>query len=194
MLLALDELANIAPLPDLPAMISEGGGQGLVTIACFQDLSQARNRWPALADGFPSLFGTTVVLPGIGDVRTLESLSVLSGEHELVTRSVSRGRTLSDHPFGDLVSGGRPQVGEQMSTSVASTPCADEITRGVPGGALAFDRRNQPTWVPLAPAHVVEPWRSLTSFGRGVEREPAVEANRQKDRTSGLGKAAALGL
>ena len=193
-LLALDELANIAPLPDLPAMISEGGGQGLVTIACFQDLSQARNRWPTLADGFPSLFGTTVVLPGIGDVRTLESLSVLSGEHELVTRSVSRGRSLSDRPFGDLLSGGRPQVGEQVSTVWRRRLAPDEITRGVPGGALTFDRRNQPTWVRLAPAHVVEPWRSLTSLGRGAERNRVVEADRQKDRTTGLGKAAALGL
>ena len=40
--LALDEVANIAPIPDLPAMVSEGGGQGLLTLACLQDLSQAR--------------------------------------------------------------------------------------------------------------------------------------------------------
>ena len=33
--LALDELANVAPLPELPSMVSEGGGQGLVTLACF---------------------------------------------------------------------------------------------------------------------------------------------------------------
>jgi len=192
-LLALDELANIAPLPDLPAMISEGGGQGLVTIACFQDLSQARHRWPVLADGFPSLFGTTVVLPGIGDVQTLESLSVLSGDHELVTRAVSQGRTLSDHPFGDLLSGGRPQVGEQMSTLWRRRLAPDEITRGVPGGALAFDGRNQPSWIPLAPAHVVEPWRSLTSLGRSVERIPVPEVDHQKDRSTGFG-CAELGL
>jgi type IV secretory pathway TraG/TraD family ATPase VirD4 len=193
-LLALDELANIAPLPDLPSMISEGGGQGLVTLACFQDLSQARHRWPTLADGFPSLFGTTVVLPGIGDVRTLESLSVLSGDHELVTRSVSRGRTLSDRPFSDLLSGGRPQVGEQVSTLWRRRLAPDEITRGVPGGALAFDRWNQPTWIPLAPAHQVEPWRSLTSLDQGVERDPVVEADRQKDRTTRIGRDAGLGL
>lgn len=164
-LLALDELANIAPLPDLPAMISEGGGQGVVTLACFQDLSQARHRWPTQADGFPSLFGTTVVLPGIGDVRTLEALSVLSGDHELVTRTVSQGLTLSDRPFGDLVTGGRPQHGSQLSTQFRRRLAPDQITRGLPGGALAFDRRNQPTWVPLAPAHVAEPWRSLTTVG-----------------------------
>ena len=75
--LALDEVANIAPIPDLPAMVSEGGGQGLLTLACLQDLSQARGRWGSAAEGFLSLFGTTVVLPGIGDVRTLEALSAL---------------------------------------------------------------------------------------------------------------------
>lgn len=193
-LLALDELANIAPLPDLPAMISEGGGQGLVTLACFQDLSQARNRWPTLADGFPSLFGTTVVLPGIGDVRTLESLSVLSGDHELVTRSVSRGQSLSDRPFGDLLSGGRPQVGEQISTVWRRRLAPDEITRGMPGSAIAFDHRNQPTWVPLAPAHLAEPWRTLTSIDRGAERVPVIEKDRPQDRVTAIGRREALGL
>ena len=170
-LLALDELANIAPLPDLPSMISEGGGQGVVTLACFQDLSQARYRWPTQADGFPSLFGTTVVLPGIGDVRTLEALSVLAGDDELVTRSFSRGRTLSDRPVGDILSGGRPQVGEQLSTQWRRRLAPDVITRGVPGCALTFDRRNQPSWIGLAPAYLVEPWRSLTGLGRAIDRE-----------------------
>ncbi len=169
--LALDELANIAPLPELPSMISEGGGQGLVTLACFQDLSQARHRWPTQADGFPSLFGTTVVLPGIGDVRTLESLSVLAGETELLTRSVTRGRVLTDHPIVDLVSGGRPQVGEQLSTQWRRRLAPDQITRGVAGAALAFDHRNQPRWVPLAAAHEAEPWRSLCSPTRQVVQE-----------------------
>ena len=45
MLWALDELAHIAPLPDLPATIAEGASQGLVIAACLQDLSQARARW-----------------------------------------------------------------------------------------------------------------------------------------------------
>ncbi len=54
-----------------------------MTLACLQDLSQARHRWPDQADGFPSLFGTTVVLPGIGDVRTLDALSMLAGDEEI---------------------------------------------------------------------------------------------------------------
>jgi hypothetical protein len=72
-------------------------------MVCLQDLSQARSRWPDHTDGFPSLFGTTVVLPGIGDVRTLEALSVLAGDEEIPTRTVSSGRTLTDRPLTDLI-------------------------------------------------------------------------------------------
>ncbi len=88
--LVLDELANIAPIPDLPAMVSEGGGQGLLTLACLQDLSQARQRWGLAADGFLSLFGAKLVLPGIGDLATLELVSRLGGEIDVPARSVSR--------------------------------------------------------------------------------------------------------
>ncbi|MCA1656898.1 MAG: TraM recognition domain-containing protein, partial [Actinobacteria bacterium] len=51
----LDEVANIAPIHDLPALVSEAGGQGLHVLACLQDLSQARTRWgDAAAEGFLS--------------------------------------------------------------------------------------------------------------------------------------------
>ena len=174
--LALDELANVAPLPELPSMVSEGGGQGLVTLACFQDLSQARHRWPGQADGFPSLFGTTVVLPGIGDVATLDALSVLAGEEELVTRSVSRGQLSTGRPLTDLLSHARAQTGEQLSTQWRRRLAPDEISRGRPGSALAFDARNQPSWVTLAPAHRAEPWVTLRGHDRRLEsvtRDPA---------------------
>ncbi|MCU4184148.1 TraM recognition domain-containing protein [Acidiferrimicrobium sp. IK] len=87
----LDEVANVAPLPNLPALVSEGGGQGVSTLACLQDLSQGRHRWGARADGFLSLFGVKVVLPGIGDHATLELVSRLGGEIDVPVRSVSRG-------------------------------------------------------------------------------------------------------
>ena len=70
-------------------MVSEGGSQGLLTLACLQDLSQARQRWGRAADGFLSLFGTKLVLPGIGDLATLELISRLGGEIDVPARSVS---------------------------------------------------------------------------------------------------------
>jgi type IV secretory pathway TraG/TraD family ATPase VirD4 len=96
--LVLDEVANIAPLPDLPAMVSEGGGQGLLIMACLQDLSQARGRWGQAADGFFSLFGTKVLLPGIGDMRTLEAVSKLAGQVDVPVRSVNRSAWWSGRP------------------------------------------------------------------------------------------------
>lgn len=89
LLLALDEVANIAPIPNLPQLVSEGGGQGMLTLACLQDLSQARARWGPDADGWLSLFGSTVILRGVEDVKTLEIFSTLAGEEEVLTRAVS---------------------------------------------------------------------------------------------------------
>lgn len=89
--LVLDEVANIAPLPSLPNLVAEGAGQGVLTVACLQDLAQARQRWGTMADGFGSLFGTKVALPGIGDLGTLELISRLGGEVDVATRSMSRG-------------------------------------------------------------------------------------------------------
>ena len=77
---ALDEVAGIAPLPSLPALAAEGGGQGLVTLACLQDLSQARSRWGQAAEGFFSLFNTKLLFPGVADHRTLQLVSALAGE------------------------------------------------------------------------------------------------------------------
>ncbi|MPZ29287.1 MAG: TraM recognition domain-containing protein [Micromonosporaceae bacterium] len=98
--LALDEVANIAPIASLPALVSEAGGQGLHTIAAVQDLSQVRGRWGSdIADGFLSLFQHLVVLPGIRDTKTLEALSVICGEWDRPQTSTTRTRTKSREPF-----------------------------------------------------------------------------------------------
>ncbi len=195
-LLALDEVANIAPLPALPAMVSEGGGQGLLTLACLQDLSQARHRWGDQADGFSSLFGTTVVLPGIGDVATLEALSVLAGEVEVPVRTLSAGRGPTGRSVLDLVTGGRAHTGAAVTTQWRRRLPPDVVAAGAPGHALAFDERNRPRWVPLAPAHRTEPWRSLVAHARArdaeaslVTRQPALgRADGRPWRADGLGR------
>jgi type IV secretion system protein VirD4 len=97
-LLALDEVANIAPIHDLPALVSEAGGQGLQVLACVQDLSQVRARWSAeIADGFLTLFGVKVVFPGVCDPATLTGLSVAAGE----TQTWAKSQTTNNASTGE---------------------------------------------------------------------------------------------
>ena len=92
MLWALDEVANIAPIHDLPALVSQAGGQNLQVMVGLQDLSQARTRWGHdAADGFMSLFQTRLVLNGIADSGTLESISLALGEYDRELVSTSSG-------------------------------------------------------------------------------------------------------
>lgn len=187
--LALDEMANIAPLPDLPAMVSEGGGQGLLTLACLQDLSQARARWGQAADGFLSLFGTTVVLPGIGDVRTLQALSALAGEEEVIVRSVSTpaaaGVSVAQRLVGAMGRGRYGRVPPPPSPTITTTTRrqarlpVDVVARGMPGMGLLVNERNVVEWVRLTPYFDHEPWRSMTPAG--LERHTGTEHRLGRD-------------
>lgn len=67
-------------MPLVMALGSQAGGQSLQVVIGLQDLSQARSRWGRdAADGFMSLFQTKVILSGIADSATLESISLALG-------------------------------------------------------------------------------------------------------------------
>lgn len=140
--LVLDELANIAPIPDLPALVSEGGGQGVLTMGCLQDLSQARSRWGAGAEGFLSLFGSKVVLPGIADLATLELVSRLGGDVDLPAASVSRGPWWAP---------GRGAPTITWSPHRQRRLPVDAVSQQPPGTALLLSGSRPPTQVRLAP-------------------------------------------
>ncbi|MGH9305135.1 MAG: type IV secretory system conjugative DNA transfer family protein, partial [Acidimicrobiales bacterium] len=142
LLLALDELANIAPLPSLPKMLAEGGSQGVVILGCLQDLSQARARWRLEADGFLTLFGTKLLLAGIGDTRTLEAVSQLVGDVDVHMRSVSSS---PPPPFF-----GRGQSTHTDSTRRERRLPVDLLARGEPGYALMLEGAH-PSVVGLVP-------------------------------------------
>jgi type IV secretion system protein VirD4 len=162
-LLALDEVANIAPIPDLPAMLSEGAGQGLLVLACLQDLSQARARWGSAADGFLTLFGTTVVLPGIADVATLRDLSALAGQHELAATTVGHA----------VAEWGRIRPSSSISTVRVPRLPVDAISRGSRGRALVVSPERSFGSVLLTPAHAWHPWRELSTRDRPFMERPA---------------------
>ena len=162
-LFALDEVANIAPLEELPQIASEGGGQGLLLLAALQDLSQARQRWGAQADGFLTLFGTKLILPGIADARTLESISTMLGEYD---RQVV-ARTRPEPSLTGLLGGGQPGPRRTTTYSTQRTRVLSpgEIANIPAGRALHLDGVR---WelLTLTPAHLTEPWRTLTATTR----------------------------
>lgn len=151
--LVLDEVANVAPLPDLPAMVSEGGGQGLLTMACLQDLSQGRARWGQAADGFFSLFGTKVLLPGIGDMATLGAVSKLAGQMDVPVRSVSVSPWWA----------GRPAVNITRSWRRQERLPVDQAHSIAPGTALVISGARPP--VPMA----LTPWWAFSPFNEASQ-------------------------
>jgi type IV secretory pathway TraG/TraD family ATPase VirD4 len=166
-LFALDEAANIAPLSDLPQIASEGGGQGLQLLAAFQDLSQARRRWRDAADGFLTLFGSKLILPGIADRGTIEAVSVALGEYDRQLVSRTRTRPQPGLFTAPGQSGYPPvQIGETVTTQRQRVLSPGEVAN-IPGGrALHLDGV---AWQLLTttPAYGVEPWATLTARPKG---------------------------
>jgi len=92
LLLALDEIGNLSPLPSLPVLMSEGGGTGITTMPVLQSLSQARDRWGDHAAG--AIWDASIVkviLGGTSAARDLQDLSALIGERDEHTDTVSVG-------------------------------------------------------------------------------------------------------
>ncbi|MCU0277326.1 MAG: TraM recognition domain-containing protein [Candidatus Nanopelagicales bacterium] len=93
LLLALDEIANLTPLPSLPSLMAEGGGSGITTLAVLQSLAQARHRWGEhAADAIWDAATVKLVLGGLAKLRDLEDVSRLLGEIDEPTQTLSRGR------------------------------------------------------------------------------------------------------
>ncbi|MFF9157617.1 type IV secretory system conjugative DNA transfer family protein [Streptomyces sp. NPDC014846] len=85
-----DELANVAPLPQIPSLMSVSGSQNIFLCAVLQNLAQAHERWGEL--GVRKMFAAAtikVILGGVSDEQELQTYSKLAGEFEEDTESVS---------------------------------------------------------------------------------------------------------
>ena len=92
LLLALDEIGNLAPLPSLPTLMAEGGGTGITTLPVLQSLAQARDKWSENQAG--AIWDASIVkiiLGGVSNSRDLQDLSTLIGERDEYTDSVTLG-------------------------------------------------------------------------------------------------------
>lgn len=92
LLLALDEIGNLAPLPSLPVLMAEGGGTGITTMPVLQSLAQARQRWgdnAATAIWDASI--AKIVLGGASGSRDLQDIATLIGDRDEATESITVG-------------------------------------------------------------------------------------------------------
>jgi type IV secretion system protein VirD4 len=161
--LCLDEVANIAPIHDLPALVSEAGGQHLHVLACLQDLSQARSRWgDAAADGFLSLFQTKLILTGIADSRTLEAISLALGEYDRQLVSHTLGRSQSEKLFPGP---GTSSESVTYHTQRHRTLPPGEIAR-LPKGHGLLLRGTHWGLLRLTPWYQSQPWATVAATGR----------------------------
>jgi type IV secretory pathway TraG/TraD family ATPase VirD4 len=138
LLLALDEIANLTPLPSLPSLMAEGGGSGITTATVLQSLAQARHRWGEhAADSLWDAATVKIVLGGLAKLRDLEDVARLLGEIDEPTHTVSRGR------WGDRSS----------SVSVRQVPVMPpSVLRTLPfGTAVLLLRHTRPVVVDLLP-------------------------------------------
>ncbi|GAB4085024.1 hypothetical protein GCM10028784_16540 [Myceligenerans cantabricum] len=92
LLLALDEIGNITPLPSLRFLMADGGGTGITTVPVFQSLAQARDQWGA--ESAAAIWDSSiakVVLGGTSSASDLRDLSALLGEKDETTDSLTIG-------------------------------------------------------------------------------------------------------
>jgi type IV secretory pathway TraG/TraD family ATPase VirD4 len=98
--LILDESANY-PLPSLGALMSEGGGTGITTVAVLQSLAQARDRWGGeQAQAIWDSATSKIILGGSSNADDLRDLANLIGERESpevsTTRQAGGGRNVTE--------------------------------------------------------------------------------------------------
>lgn len=133
----LDEAANIAALPDLPVLLSSGGGDGITTVIVLQSLGQARARWGAdQSDAMWESSTIKMILPGLSNPQDLSDISRLAGEIEQKTLSKSKGSS-----------------GSSTTSSTQRVPALPpEKLRGLKQGhAEVLHRRLKPVEVQLKP-------------------------------------------
>lgn len=79
----LDEVNNVAPIPDLPDKVSDSAGRGISIWAFCHGQEQNIRRWgPSAGKMFTTNSPVRIILPGLGDVNELEQISRLTGERD----------------------------------------------------------------------------------------------------------------
>jgi type IV secretion system protein VirD4 len=148
--LFLDELANVVPIEELPALASQGAGRGIVLMSIIQDFSQLRVRYGAdRANSILNNHGCKMVLPGVSDPETSEVIAKLVGRAEYTDVQVSHNDGKASRSYS--------LRREQMASP-------DALRQLPEGTGVVLYRGKPPTIVRLRPWYAE---RTLTDLVRG---------------------------
>ena len=159
--LFLDELANVVPIEDLPALASQGAGRGVMLMSIVQDISQLRARYGAdRANTILNNHGCKVILPGITDPETADVLGKLIGRAEYIDEQLSIGAD------------GR--ITRSYSTRHDSMATPDGLRQLGTGTAIVIHRDSSPAYVSLPYWFRAPRYRKLAKvpYFRGAEHVP----------------------
>jgi len=149
LLLALDEAANIAPLPNLDEIASTGPGQGVQLLTILQNISQAADRWGHdRAETIIANHRARLFCSGIGDRATLEYLRQTLGEQEIAR--------IATHRQSPLATGSRT-----YSTDFRSLAAPHRVRQADTNTALLIYGRLAPAWIALRPWYANRQLRQL---------------------------------
>jgi len=161
LLMALDEIGNLSPLPSLPVLMAEGGGTGITTMPVLQSLSQARDKWGDHAAG--AIWDASIVkliLGGTSSSKDLQDLATLIGERDERTDSTTTG----DYGSRSL---------QRSVRRVQVMP--PEVIRTLPFGTALVLFRSAPPLVTR-----LRPWTARTDADQVVGDRQCIEAALQR--------------
>jgi type IV secretion system protein VirD4 len=156
LLLSLDEVANIAPLPSLGSIVSQGASQGVVVSWAVQSLAQLRARYgEEVAQACWSASRARIVFGGLADARDLEDISTLAGEREV--RQVS-------------TTSGELGAGRTVATAWRPQLPTSQLRALRPGWAHLVYHSHAPVVIRVPVASLVRPFNRCPAWAGGPRR------------------------
>lgn len=146
----LDETANIAPLRDLPAHLSQAAGHGVRIATVWQSIAQAQQRYGAGAEEILANSTAKLYLGPITDANTRDHITGLLGDERIDQSAVS-----SDAHR-------RSQTTSRTTRPTASASALQQLPAD---RALLIAGAHRPAMVDLAPW-----WQQRRLARRGVDR------------------------
>lgn len=175
LLLALDEVANIAPIASLPALVSEGGGRGILTMWAAQSLAQIRRRYGA--DTQAAILTATsakIIYGGLSNGHDLSDIASWTGDAgsaPLGYAAAVAPPPPADHAFGFAEPTGPGRGGDAGPHTLS----VNAIQMMPPFNAWLFYRSDPPVRVETRPAGLIEQYEKL-SGNTAVDPAPAARS------------------